>query len=234
MNIFKQRDNFRIFSRCRDFGTNIDTDKHIPLFILNQGLYYNLDERKGDKKPLPLLESSLSSSLAEGYNHYKIFNNIKLIDLPSRYQSKLNLGNSIILSSGLYYAYRYLSLIGSGAYITFKNGSSSDLEYLFCLCVKKGYERYIQLCIITKTEIEFDCLYFMYRKDLVNEHNNQIYKFLFNKVMKYCKDYRIETIPVDDLTLELDYSVDLLSGVKNRIELNERCELIKEQALLNF
>jgi len=186
------------------------------------------------KKPLPLLESSLSSSLAEGYNHYEIFDNIKLIDLPSRYQSKLNLGNSIILSSGLYYAYRYLSLIGSGAYITFKNGSSSDLEYLFCLCVKKGYERYIQLCIITKTEIEFDCLYFMYRKDLVNEHNNQIYKFLFNKVMKYCKDYKIETIPVDDLTLELNYSVDLLSGVKNRVELNERCDLIKEQALLNF
>jgi hypothetical protein len=192
----------------------VDVRKHLPLFILMNNIhtacYYNYTAN---------LESTEIRSL-------KNYHDIIVRKYPSiTYQQFIKdpIFNTVIIFNRDGYVYKrdikkllfYKSLksLGrQGSYLTglgslINNWNANEPVFVFTLCVKKGYEKYVQLCLTLNQEFEFDCLYFIYTKNTLTKHFRSTDRILLKEMLLYCKNYKIDVLELEteNINRELEH-----------------------------
>lgn len=212
MNIFKSVNYNRNISTI---DIKVDVKKHLSLYVLMNNIYTSCYNNYTDKPLTHLTHSNLQ-------HYYNLFNKKYPKITYEQFIQDPVLNNIMVYNrDGYVYKrdiknilfYKTLKTLGrQGNFITglgsLINTSNFDkLEYVFTLCVRKGYEKYVQLCLILDLEFEFDCLYFIYTKYTLTKHVRSIDLYLLKQMLTYCKNYKIDTLVLEDFNInrELEY-----------------------------
>lgn len=239
MNIFKQIEYNRNSS---NIVIKVDVRKHLPLYILMNNInticYYSYID-----KP----KTQNDSTLLDFHKYIRV--KYPTITYNQFLQDPIFNINVVFNRDGIVFKrdikkllfYRSLkSLNRQGSYITGLGSLIGHLtnpyDHIFSLCVKKGYEKYVQLCLLLNQEFEFDCLYFIYNKNTLLKHPRHIERVLLKEMLLYCKNYTIDTLEVEDVNinreLEHDFKAEF-SKLTNIKSLKDKLQNIHSKVIEN-